>query len=144
MIEIKQIDRENIQHLVEELEDFEKDKAIRAGLLQGTTYLLQRGRMNLRARMKTPNGVKGNLLKAFRRRVKRSNLGALAGFDYTIGRHAHLVDQGTVARYTRYRPTGVMPALHFWENTRTQEEQHVLESIYTGLAKAINRIQNRQ
>ena len=32
MIEIKQIDRENIQYFIYNLENFEKDKAIRSGL----------------------------------------------------------------------------------------------------------------
>ena len=49
MIEVKQIDRENIQYLVDNLEDFEKDKVIRSGLRSAVNVFRVKGRANLRS-----------------------------------------------------------------------------------------------
>ena len=51
MIEIKQIDRENIQYFIYNLENFEKDKAIRSGLRSAANVFRVKGRANLRSRI---------------------------------------------------------------------------------------------
>ena len=51
MIQIKTIDRENIIYLVDRLETFEKDKAIKSGLRAAVNVFRVRGRSNLRSRL---------------------------------------------------------------------------------------------
>ena len=51
MIQVRAIDRENIQYLVRNLEDFEKDKAIKSGLRAAVNVFRVKGRSNLRARL---------------------------------------------------------------------------------------------
>ena len=51
MIQIRTIDRENIIYLVDQLETFEKDKAIKSGLRAAVNVFRVRGRSNLRSRL---------------------------------------------------------------------------------------------
>ena len=51
MIQIRTIDRENIIYLVDRLETFEKDKAIKSGLRAAVNVFRVRGRSNLRSRL---------------------------------------------------------------------------------------------
>lgn len=146
-IEVKTIDREAILHLVDGLEGFEKDRAIRAGLAAAAGVFKAKGRSNLRNWMRQhghPNGVRGNLLKSFKNRVKKSRPGVLAGFEWPKGNHAHLVDQGTVLRQTKTHDTGIMPASHFWEDTKNSEESKAMQKLYAGIEKAVQRIQERR
>ena len=79
MITVKLIDREAVVNLVEGLEDFEKDRAIKAGLRSAVSVFKTAGKRNLRQRLKTPGGVTDNLMKSFTNKVKRTKLGALSG-----------------------------------------------------------------
>ena len=97
IMELKVIDQENIHYLVWNLEDFEKDKAIRSGLRSAASVFMRKGKTNLRARMRKSGKVTGNLESSFTTRVKRRKLGALSGFTQS-GAHAHLVDMGTRKR----------------------------------------------
>lgn len=145
IINVKQLDISNIQYLVSGLEDFEKDKAVRQGLYSGGSVLLRGGVMRLKMRMKTPAGRKGNLIKAFRVRVKRNKLGVLSGFGYPEGRHSWLLDQGTGIRRTKnYARRGHGPALRYWEDTRTQDGSKAMEYIERGIEKAVQRIKDRK
>lgn len=100
MIQIRTIDRENIIYLVDQLETFEKDKAIKSGLRAAVNVFRVRGRSNLRSRLLHHGKQTGHLMNSFTTRVKRNKLGALAGFDRPGGNHSHLVDAGTRARTT--------------------------------------------
>lgn len=92
MIQIRTIDRENIIYLVDRLETFEKDKAIKSGLRAAVNVFRVRGRSNLRSRLLHHGKQTGHLMNSFTTRVKRNKLGALAGFDRPGGNHSHLVD----------------------------------------------------
>lgn len=146
-IEIKTIDRDTLLHLVDGLENFEKDRAIRAGLAASVGVFKTKGRNNLRNWMGQhghPNGVKGNLLASFKNRVKKSKPGALTGFELPKGAHVWLVDQGTGFRQTKTHDTGIMPASHFWEDARRSEESKAMQRLYTGIEKAVQRINERR
>lgn len=144
MIEIRQIDRENIQYLVSELEDFEKDKAIRSGLRNAVNVFKIKGRSNLRSRILRHGKQTNHLMNSFTNRVKRNKLGALSGFDRPGGNHSHLVDMGTKVRKTkRGANRGVMPANHFWTDARISEEGKAMNVLYQGVQKAVQRINNR-
>lgn len=154
VIEVRTIDRESVQWLVNELEDFEKDKAIRSGLASAVNVFKMLGRKNLRSSMAAnghPGGVTGNLLAAFKNRVKKSKPGALAGFLWPEGNHAHLVDQGSSLRRTTGTKSmragisrGVMPASHFWEDAKNQGEGKAMERLQEGIERAIQRINDRR
>lgn len=154
-IRIKTIDREAILYLVQELENFEKDKALRSGLAAAAQVFKTGGRRRLRQRMKNPAGFRGNLLRAFTVRVKRSKQGALSGFkvdEGANGSHAWLLDKGTKER--RHKKTnksvGKIPGknsrfrLGFWEDTRNQEESKAMDALYKGVERAVQRINNRR
>lgn len=156
MIEVKQIDRENIQYLVDNLEDFEKDKAIKSGLRSAASIFIRRGKSNLNQRLMGTG--KGSLAKSFMIRVKRNKLGSLAGFRRSTklvqwekaGNHAHLVDKGTKVRYTTGRKSvragisrGVMPNNSFWSDAKASEESKSMNALYQGIQRAVQRINNR-
>ncbi len=144
MIEIKQIDRENIQYLVAQLEDFEKDKAIRSGLRSAINVFKVKGQANLRFRLLYHGKQTNHLRNSFTNRVKRNKLGALSGFDRPGGNHSHLVDLGTrIRKTTGGANRGVMPANHFWTDARISEEGKAMSVLYQSVQKAVQRINNR-
>ena len=65
MITVKLIDREAVVNLVEGLEDFEKDRAIKAGLRSAVSVFKTAGKGKLRQKAKNPRGGKGNPMKKF-------------------------------------------------------------------------------
>lgn len=147
IIEVKQLDEESIVWMVQELEGFEKDRAIRTGLVSAMSVFKTLGRRNLRRWMGGhghPEGVTGNLLSSFKNRVKRNKPGALSGFSLPEGSHVWLVDRGTVIRQTRYHDTGIMPASHFWEDAKNQGEGKALDRLLAGVERAIKRINERR
>lgn len=145
MIQVSVIDKENIQYLVRNLEDFEKDKALRSGLRAAVNIFRVRGRSNLRSRL-LHHGVQTNhLMNSFSSRVKRNKLGALAGFDRPGGNHSHLVDRGTKRRYTKAGLNrGVMPGNRFWSDAEKTEESRAMQAVYEGTQKAVQRINSRR
>ncbi|MEG0464650.1 hypothetical protein [Bacteroides sp.] len=147
-IEIRVIDREAMIHLVQGLENFEKDKALQSGLRAGATVFQRGGMRRLKQRMKNPKGVKGNLLRSFTVRVKRSKLGALSGFKYgdNGGGHSWLLDMGTDKRSHKKtgKSTGVGPALRYWTDTREQDYPTAINKMYDGIERAVNRITGRR
>lgn len=140
------IDTGRIDAFVSELEEANKDKAIRGGLLRGAKVLERVGRMNLRQRN---NEHTGNLMKSMRAKLARRQLKAYAGFERSyrlnlekgVGNHAHLVDKGTVERYTKkgsYR--GIMPASYFWEDTKQNSTNEVRRAIGEGVEEYVRRL----
>lgn len=145
MIQISVIDRENIQYFVDNLEDFEKDKAIRSGLRAGMNVFRVKGRSNLRARLLHHGKQTNHLMNSFTTRVKRNKLGALAGFDRPGGNHSHLVDRGTKMRYTKSgKSRGIMPGNEFWSDATKTEERKAFQALYNGVRKAVQRINERR
>lgn len=59
MIDVSIIDRENIQYLINGLEDFEKDKAVKSGLRSAMNVFRARGKNNLRSRLLFTEGIPG-------------------------------------------------------------------------------------
>lgn len=145
MIQVTAIDRENIQYLIRNLEDFEKDKAVKSGLRAGMNVFRVKGRSNLRARLLHHGKQTNHLMNSFTTRIKRNKLGALSGFDRPGGNHAHLVDRGTKKRYTNTgKNRGVMPGNRFWDDAKQTEENKAVQAIYQGVQKAVQRINERR
>ena len=134
ILTVKQLDTNKVKDLVYGLENFEKDKTVRAGLYAGGSILQRGGVMRLKSRMKSPYGHKGNLIK----RVKRKKLGVLSGFGYPIGNHSWLLDQGTGIRRTKnYARRGHGPALRYWEDTRAEDGSKAMNAVMDGIERAV-------
>lgn len=149
---------EKIEETVAELENIDKDKAIRSGLRSAGNYLMNEGKKRLAQRSyRSPKYIKDgrltkegksalaahNLFNAFKVRVKRKSLGALVGFNYK-GHHAHLVDMGTKERpHPITGTTGVMPANHFWNDTASQEWGTAMNIMQKTIERAVTRIMMR-
>jgi len=149
-IEIKQIDRDAVNYLVRNLEDFEKDKAVRSGLSAAGNVFKSGGISRLKSRMKSGSrGFTGNLLRSFEVKVKKSKPGVLIGFRQGVGggSHAHLVDRGTDNRFwktKKRKSTGKVIGNAFWADTEAQDFPQAMDKLYMGIEKAVNRINNRQ
>lgn len=145
MIQVTTIDRENIQYVVRNLEDFEKDKAVKSGLRAAVNVFRRKGRSNLRARLLHHGKQTNHLMKSFAIRVKRNKLGALSGFDRPGGNHAHFVDRGTKRRYTKAGMNrGVMPGNRYWDDAKQTEESKAIQAIYQSMQKVVQRINDRR
>lgn len=149
IFEIRQIDRDAVNYLIRNLEGFEKDKAVKSGLGAAGNVFKVGGTSRLRQRMKTKQGITGNLLRSFYVRVKKSKPGVLVGFKQGKegGSHAHLIDRGTKERFwktKKRKSTGRVKATYFWSDTEAQDYPKALDKLYAGIEKAVNRINNRQ
>lgn len=144
-IEIELLNLETVKDAIQELGDsVTQHKTVDAALKKGAQYLMAKGRLKLRQRMKSRKGVTGNLLKSFSYRIKKRKFGALVGFKQT-GKHAHLVSQGTRKRYTRksqYR--GFVTGNAFWEDTRSKDTPKAMVLILNQIKASITNIKNRQ
>lgn len=149
MIEVKQINRDEVEYLIRNLADFEKDKAIKGGLAAAGSVFMSGGKSRLRQRMKRTGASTGNLLRSFQVRVKKSKPGVLIGFRQGKdgGSHAHLIDQGTNQRYWKTRGrkyVGLVTATRFWSDTEAMDYPKAMDKLYLGIEKAVNRISSRQ
>jgi hypothetical protein len=150
--EIKQIDREAVNYLVRNLEDFEKDKAVKAGLSAAGNVFKAGGASRLKERMKSGSGgITGNLLRSIIVRPKKSKPGVLIGFKQGKGggSHANWIDRGTNERfYTtktgKRKSIGRVIGNTFWTDTESQDYPQAMNKLYMGIEKAVNRINNRQ
>lgn len=149
-IQLRAIDVDSVLYLVNNLDNIEKDEAIRAGLREAGSVFKAGGQRRLRNRMKSGrNGVTGNLLRSFHIRTKRYKLGVLIGFKQGKGggSHAHLVDRGTNNRYwktKKLKSVGKGLPNSFWTDTESQDYPQAMNKLYMGIEKAVNRINNRR
>lgn len=156
MIQITTLDLNRVLHAVVDLEDIDKDRAVKSGLRAGGNVFLRAGRRNLIKRLNNDNRKKrrlpGNLLSSMTVRVKSSKPGVLAGFN-GFGPHAHLVDLGTRNR-TPFRKKrkaikeppkpNIMKGNKFWSDAKQANEEKALRKVFEGIERAVIRIQNRQ
>lgn len=149
---VKIIGEDRINAMLQELNDIDTNKSIKAGLRKGLNILRQGGLKRLKSRMKSPSGVTGNLVKSFNIRIKKNKLGGLAGFgmvsdtdgNHIIARHAHLVDLGTTERERQNGgSTGKMPALNFWTDTRNDDMDNAVGEVLKGTEQAILKIMSK-
>lgn len=143
IIQLKQINREEIEYLIRNLEGFEKSKALKQGLRDAGKVFQAGGRSRLKGRLKTDTG---NLVKSFNTRVKRRKPGVLVGFTKK-GAHAHLVDRGTDKRYWKTKTqkyVGKAKANYFWTETEQSDYPKAIDKLYVGIEKAVERINSRR
>ena len=149
LFEIHPINKDEINYLVRNLEDFEKDRAIKDGLKAAGNVFKVGGKERLRSRRKGKGT--GNLARSFIVRVKRNKPGVLIGFKQGMdgGSHSHLVDRGTNERFYKTkkgknRSTGKVIGNLFWSDTESQDYPKAANELYNGIEKAVTRISNRQ
>jgi len=134
-LETSLIDFDRVYKAIENLSNIQSDKVIQQGLKDASNIFINAGKSNLRDRLKGTG--KGNLLKAFRTKLKRTKLGALSGFEKN-GSHAHLIDMGTEERFNKkgqYR--GKVIGNHFWTDAISQKQTQAIERIYSGIERGI-------
>jgi len=137
------IDLDRVYKAIENLNDFQKDKAVQQGLKDATGLFINAGRQNLRDRMKSKKGDSGDLLKSFRSKLKRSSLGAIAGFNQ-LGMHAHLIDLGTQERTTKSGANrGKVEGNSFWKDAIESNETAAIDKVYSGIERAITNLINK-
>lgn len=148
-IEIKQIDRDSINYLIRNLENFEKNKAVKSGLGAAGNVFKVGGKSRLRQRMKSGSrGVTGNLLGSFDVRVAKKKPMAFTGFKKG-GAHSHLVDKGTKERFYitktgKRKSVGRVQGNYFWHDTEAQDYPKAMSELYNGIEKGVNRINSRR
>jgi len=82
-------------------------------------------------------------LKSFKNKVKRTKLGALAGFG-DGGGAAHLIDRGTVNRMTKDgKNRGAITENHFWTDAIEQNQTAAINEVYNGIEKAVINLINK-
>ena len=149
---VKIIGEDRINAMLQELNDIDTNKSIKAGLRKGVNLLRRGGIRRLKERMKSPEGVTGNLLKAFRVKVKKNKLGGLAGFGMAVdtqggtirAMHAFIVDLGTGQRAReKGGSTGKMPALRYWTDTRNEDMDNAVGEVLKGTEQAILKIMSK-
>lgn len=152
-IELELLNLPRVIKVLQEVQHFpEVDKGTTDALRQGARYLIRKGRLRLRQRMKSGSkGVTGNLLRSFKTTVKKRNRGVLAGFKGGKGggNHSWLIDKGTKDRYTEkgyyrgriHRKTGI--GNKFWTDTRNSETNGAMRIVLVKLQETINNIKSR-
>ena len=149
MSEVKIIGQDRINAMLQQLNDIDSNKSVKAGIRKGVNLLRRGGIRRLKERMKSPEGVTGNLLKAFRVKVKKNKLGGLAGFGMAVdtqggtirAMHAFIVDLGTGQRAReKGGSTGKMPALHYWTDTRNEDMDNAIGEVLKGTEVALTKI----
>ena len=141
---------------MELLTDIEKEEVINTALKKGTTLLTESGKQHLVATILHPEDSTGRLLKSMNIKVLKAkkNKGPVgySGFRRSTrnnksggGNAAHLVDRGTVDRYTKkgyYR--GKVKGSLFWTSTVQQEGDKAIELLLNAIDEAIENIWNKK
>lgn len=150
MIKIKPIDKNEVAYLVRNLENFEKDEALKDGLNEAGKVFSKGGRSRLRKRMKSGSrGITGNLLRSIQVKVKRLKPGVLIGFRQGKGggSHAYWIDRGTNNRYLKKKdnkPVGAVKPNRFWSDTEAIDYPQAIDKLYVGIERAVDKISNRR
>nr|DAM32947.1 MAG TPA: hypothetical protein [Caudoviricetes sp.]DAM70775.1 MAG TPA: hypothetical protein [Caudoviricetes sp.] len=137
---------EHVQQFLSGLPKIGKERAIESGLKAGGKLLKEGGKRRLRAAMKRPQGVSGNMLKAFSVKLKKRKSGVLVGFvvpkkakdPKREGIKVRTADEGSKPRVTsKGKKTGAMPSLkRFWTRTKNEDTPAALRLVAEGIKKA--------
>lgn len=147
-------DYQQLLGMLGEMSEVDKRAAIINALKRGTRNIVAGGKRNLASRNKIGKSSKGgHLHKSFKTKSSKKKVVAYAGFSRSgsnKGNHAHLVDRGTVKRWTKrgaYRGSvsknSPKTGTNFWTDsvqTQGQKAMHELNNtIYRELAKITRR-----
>lgn len=156
-IELEPQDMQELDKKLAALTDLEQKAAIKKGLQEGTKVFVNEGRKNLRRTLsKEPINVasrekkraKGGyppLSSTFTTKVKTKKAAAgYSGFRRPGGNVAHLIDKGTVQRFTKtraYRGSvskgSPRQGSFFWTNTVNSKAYQALQTLLDSVEKTI-------
>ena len=136
---------------LEELADVDKKPVLRKAYKSGGQILITAGKTSFLSKNKKKTG---NLYKSFTSKMKKKNGGILIGFrrGKGLGNHAHLIDRGTVDRYTKrgyYRGKiedttgGKTGKTFFWTEVVQAKGEEAMERIMDAVFDAVEEIKNR-
>lgn len=139
-----------LQRILGDISEVDKRQAIIGTLRKATKNIVAGGKKNLASRNKKKTG---NLSKSFKTSSSKKKVVAYAGFSRSganKGNHAHLVDRGTVKRWTKKgRYTGSVSknqprkGTNFWTDSVMAQGPKAMENlkntIYNELAKITSR-----
>lgn len=138
-----------------QLTELEQNDLIKKGYKEGSQMLITAGKASFLTKNKK---VRGNLYRSFTDKLKKKRKGSsgiLVGFKRGAGKgnHSHLIDRGTVDRYTKkgyYRgriqgtERGKTGATYFWTNTVELTGQEAMYRVVDAIHDAINEIISRR
>lgn len=146
-------DYNRLQRAMDGLSKIEKNAIVQRGLQEGVKVFIRQGKSNLRATLSNePQNVRmrtGNLMSSFTTKTKKRLSKAYAGFNKK-GHHAHLVDSGTVKRWTKngaYRGSvsknSPQHGSNFWHSAVEQKKQAAMNELMDSIEKSIDQIITR-
>lgn len=141
-IELKEINKEVVERLLDGLRTVDQDKIIRKGVNDALHLITVKGILNLRDRYK--GYQTGNLEKSLIVRIKRTKIGGLAGFVDKAW-YAYLVDRGSGKDRTLKSGAnrGTMPGNRFWRDAIESEGDAAQEVLMRSVTKALLKIEER-
>lgn len=146
-IELDKKDYERMQKMLSQLSEVDKKATIQRALSAGAKLMQAAGKSNLEQKNKVKTG---NLKKSFGLRVMKKKAYALAGFKRPGGAHAHLIDGGTVQRYTKrglYRGSiskgKPKSGSLFWTEAVQSQGQAALNKIMDAIYQSLEDIARR-
>lgn len=142
---------EELQMMLGEISDVDKRQAITASLRRTTRNMVQGGKRNLASRNKKKTG---HLSKSFKTTSSKKKVVAYAGFSRSgenKGNHAHLIDRGTVKRWTKkgyYRgsvsKSSPRTGTKFWTDSVNAQGQKGLQNLSDTIYKELVKITRRR
>lgn len=148
-IELHKEDINRLENILYGLTELEKSSVIDKGLKDATTVLLNEGRRNLKQSLsRDPVNVEkrtGALYRSFTNNIRRKKMTGYAGFKRPGGAPAHLVDSGTVERWTKagaYR--GKVVGTKFWRRAVDTKTVEAIETLFDSVEQSITQIVNNE
>ena len=144
-------DMAELQRIMGDMAEVDKRKAITASLRRSTRNIVLGGKRNLSSRNKKKSG---HLSKSFKTNSSNKKVVAYAGFSRTgenKGNHAHLVDRGTVKRWTKkgyYRGSvskgTPQKGSNFWTDSVMAQGPKAMENLKDTIFQELVKITNRR
>lgn len=140
-----------LQRILGDISEVDKRQAIVNSLKRSTRNMVAGGKRNLSARN---NKKTGNLSRSFKTSSSKKKVVAYAGFNRSgqnKGNHAHLVDRGTVKRWTKkgyYRGSvsknQPQKGTNFWTDSVMSQGPKAMENLKQTIYKELEKITTRR
>lgn len=147
-LELDEKDYQDMMTILKGMEEIDQRQAVQNALRRGMQVIIDQGKQNLAMRNKV---VSGNLKKSFGIQVNKKGGYSLGGHKRPKGAHAHLVDRGTVERYTRkgyYR--GSVSRGHpkkgtlYWTSAVQTKGEQALNTLCDAIVNSFDEIMKRK
>lgn len=140
-----------LQRILGDISEVDKRQAILGTLKRATRNIILGGKKNLASRNKKKTG---NLSKSFKTTSSKKKVVAYAGFSRSgqnKGNHAHLVDRGTVKRWTKkgyYRGSvsrnSPKTGTKFWTDSVMNQGPKAMDNLKDTIFKELAKITSRR